>query len=811
MVLLTSCDMIMSRNVLHQHTNNGLEITYSKFSGDYRDITIRLSATKDFGDINVADTSKVDVKIWDTYCHVIPMVKVAQPKLKQIQYIAPDEVKNTGLNLLVLVDLSQPSPVMKKQMEYVKKIYSLFSHDNLYLAFMLPDGKVTPLMVATDYIVNNYININSPLLGEKSRNFVDLSEDITDTLGAMPHKRHAWLYRSVSTMLYNISGHSGTVFDDSRLTSLIIFSDGQVYDEADNIPLDPQHFIIQERLINQSANLPQNVSVYYVNLADAKVNNSVKDSNMMRMLCMRSNGKYMQQFNWISLRDDILDGFNISTDDYLMKLSISEGKIFFGNMRNLQIRIYKKGTKELLAECNSEYMLGNVTKPVIVGNKSYIPIYFAGLLIALLVGVFIYVILQFILPYFRYRIFRKKYVVHYTGQNMSVQGRLVADTCYFCKAPFRVGDSIVAKCQHTMHEECWDENDQHCPEHGRHCPEGSHFYDQYNIFNPRNGSYLTKWIILSIAVAALSWLEMVSSYHKSVFEIISSICDFMKTSKPDIVVLENDIEDVTGIMSISPRMYLLPLFGLYFAPLLTIVFSSLATYHRKWQYRILDSLSRAVVVLVLSVLIFFTEFLTVLVCDVYDGSFFFDWLPWVAVTYLIFYASTVNTRIHDMNSRTALFVSFAMGIVNSFLWNILGTCETKKQITLFILFFIVYGIVLAVTIARKLPSNEKYFLHVSGEIKEMDIALYKWLRQTPSAFVTIGRSVDCQLQVSWDASSDIAPVHAVIRQRNGVPYLAPLNGDVLIGTNLLEYGEEVRLHHGMTFQIGTTVFTFVEA
>lgn len=810
MTLLTSCDFILPHDIIHMHNDNALEITSMQFSDDYKKITVRIKVTKENSDENLADTSLVDIKVKESYCHVIPILKVQQPKLESIKYIAPEDIKDTGLKVLTIVDLSQPDPVLDAQREYVQKLHSLFSHDNLYLTFMLPDGKISPMMMATDYIVNNYIDADSPLLEGTEHDAPDTPAANTDEQSELPRKHHAWLYRTVSNMLYNVCGHSGTVFDSSPLTALIIFSEGQVYDETNNLPLDPQHFTIQERLINQSANMPSNVSVFYVNLDGGKVNSSVKDNNMMHMLCMRSNGKYLSQFDWLSLRNDILNGFNINNDDYVLELSNKDGKIYFGNMRDLHIRMYKKGTDTMLAECTREFHLGTLNAPIIVGNKSYLTIYLSGLLITLIIIISVFIILQFIMPYVRYRIFRKKYVVSYTGQNMSVQGKLVADTCYFCKAPFQVGDSIVAKCQHTMHEECWYENDQHCPEHGKHCQEGSHFYDAQNIFNPRNGTYLTLWLLFAIIAATVAWFTIALSEHSHFYGFLADICEFIKTSKPDTALSDKDIESVTGIMSISPRMYILPLFGLYFTPLLTIVFASLAGYHRPWQYRVFDVLSRGFAVLVFSLLIFIVEFVSVLICDTYDGEFFFDCLPWAAVTYLILFASTTHTRIHDMHSRTMLCVSLAMGVVNALMWNLVGTFDTKRQITLFLFFFILYAIVLAVTIARRLPVSEKYFLHVNGEVKEMDIALYKWLRQTPDAFVTIGRSVDCQLQISWDTTSDVAPVHAIIRQRAGLPYLSSVDGEVFIGNNAIEDSKPIRLRHGMSFQIGTTVFTFVE-
>lgn len=805
MMLMASCDGMPTDNILlHSHSDQSFVMTSMRFSEDYSKMTIRTDALKDYG-VNMADSSKVDIEINDTYCDLVPMIRIAQPKVESIKLIGPELARRSGLSVLVLVDMSQPTAILKKQMEYVKSIQR-FCRDNLYIAFMMPDGKVTPIAQATDYIINNYINFDSPLLRGTGKHLKEISDSET-----IPEKEHILLYRSVSKMLYNISGHARTVFDNVPKKALIVFSDGQVYDEATDMPLDPEHFTIQEHLINQSRNMPTNTSVYYVNLANSHVNASVKDANMMRMLCTQSGGMYLTSFNWPNLRNKILNRFNIPSDDYEIVLRNPEGKMYFGCRRSLSIQVYKNGTKDLIAECNKEYHVGSIHQPVIIGEKSYLPIYITGIFIAFIIIGLTYIILQVIVPYIQYRIFRNKYVVKYTGENMSVEGHLVANTCYFCKAPFEVGDTIVAKCQHTMHEECWNENDHHCPEHGKHCPEGSHYYDPLNILNPRNGSYVIKWLIPSIVVSCIAWLIMVHSDREFLLATIDKICELMKGTGNNDTLSGVTPELGYAIMSISPRMYLLPLFGLYLASLFTLLFAWLAGYHRQWRYRILDMAVRALIVQVLSMLIFFTEFLIVLVNDIYDGSILFDWIPWAFVTYLILYVSTKDTRIHDLHNRTMCIVSLAMGITNAVLWNMLGTYETKNQITLFILLFILYGAVLAVTIARQLPASEMYFLHVKGEIKEMDIALYKWLRQTPEAFVTIGRSVDCQLQISWDSDSDIAPVHAIIRHHIGIPYISSVDGDVYIDNKPIAEGEKVRLHHGMTFCIGTTAFTFIEA
>lgn len=808
LMLMASCDLNTPyKDYSHRHTDDLLRITNTHLYDDYSKATLYIHQTKDIDKYNIADSTKVSIKIDDSYCHLIPLIKGAQPKMTSIRYIVPEMVWKEGMTAIVLVDLSQPAPILNNEREYVRRMSSIFNHNNLYLAFMLPDGKVTKSMVATDYVISNYIDIMSPLLHDMQ--MMPSDSEMLDSI-ALPKKNRAYLFRSVSRMLYDISGHTGTAFDNAQKKLLVILSDGQIYDEATNMPLDPDHFAIQERLINQSRNLPENASVFYINLANTNIKASVKDVNMMHMLCMQSNGKYITDLEWGSFLRDMLHSFNIPDNDYVMEMDIPEGKICLGSMRNLNIKAYKLGTDSIIGEGNKEYVLGSLSVPIIVGSDSYMPIYIRGIFLTLLVMAIIYIVLQIIIPFVRYRIFRSKYVVRYTGENMSVQGRLVSDTCYFCKAPFNVGDRIVAKCNHTMHEECWHENDQHCPEYGKQCPEGSHFYDSLNILNPRNGSYIIKWLIPAVAVSALVWIVMAYFNREFSLFIIDDICSSIKSTKADNINIDV-LGGTNAIMSISPRMSLLPLFGFYLTPLLTMLFAFLASYHRQWGYRLVDISVRALVVMVISLAVFFTEFLIILVNDIYDGSVLYDWIPWTIVTYVVLTASTYNTRITDLHNRTKVLVSIAIGVVNAILWDILGTYETKNHVTLFVLFFILYGVVLAVTIARKLPASEKYFLHVKGEIKEMDIALYKWLRQAPDAFVSIGRSTECLLRISWDMDSNIAPVHAIIRKHKGIPHIHPADGDVIIDNKVVGEGKSVRLHHGMTIHIGTTSFTYLEA
>ena len=96
-------------------------------------------------------------------------------------------------------------------------------------------------------------------------------------------------------------------------------------------------------------------------------------------------------------------------------------------------------------------------------------------------------------------------------------------------------------------------------------------------------------------------------------------------------------------------------------------------------------------------------------------------------------------------------------------------------------------------------------------MKGMDIALYKWFRNNTDGVVTLGKSVDCSLQLSWDIQSNIAPVQAEIRMEKGLPYLVALEPGVMQNGRPVPVDKRIRLYHGRSFTIGQTTFTYWES
>ena len=83
-----------------------------------------------------------------------------------------------------------------------------------------------------------------------------------------------------------------------------------------------------------------------------------------------------------------------------------------------------------------------------------------------------------------------------------------------------------------------------------------------------------------------------------------------------------------------------------------------------------------------------------------------------------------------------------------YLWSFAYSSQIDTREFL-LLSYMIYCVGFAVSVAVTSPKSERYFLRVEGPIKEMDIAIYKWMNASVlSKRVIIGKSVNCDLQMS---------------------------------------------------------------
>ena len=379
---------------------------------------------------------------------------------------------------------------------------------------------------------------------------------------------------------------------------------------------------------------------------------------------------------------------------------------------------------------------------------------------------------------------------------MSVGNISVSETCYYCKAPFNTGDDVVVKCEHVMHKSCWDENEYHCPEYGWRCHEGSHYYNHTNLFDHKNALYHLKWIVMAIVAAVVAWFLYV------VLVIEYEVARMTDSQLPEVdsLAVFNGHADNQGYE---------PMFGLCLSFCLTIMFSLLAAGRQLYLRRYLEIILRALVVGILSFFIFMLTESLILAFNVNTMLVLFDWIPWAVMALLIVFASTIESKFHLR--KYILLIGIILGVISVYAWTVFFRGVLQLDIRVLLLFScIFYSVGVGLAIAQLAPVSDHYFLNVKGAVKEMDIALYKWYLNNPNEVVTIGKSIDCMLQMTWDVKGQVAPVHANLQQTARGIRLTALEDGVMINGKPLHPGQSVALFHNMKFSIGDTTFTYIE-
>lgn len=434
---------------------NNLEVVQTTFSQDFKTFSVNVKVPANISINSLTDSSRIRIETQESDISHDPLDDDMQPQLVHIQNIHQQELADNDLSLLILADLTLPEEEILAEKQAILQMRKWFAPSNLYIAFMRNNG-VTESLPLTDYIMNNYFQ---------------------------PSKSKKYLYRSILEKLTELNNWKLLTNDQK---GLIIFSDGDVYNG--NQPIDPQHYALQEKLLHITSDQGYS-SVKYINCGTAKNDSTdVGDSNeaksIMEQLAKNTGGIYLDSFNWSKLLADILEEYDIEYADYRLDFVNPDNKVFVGEKLKLRINVFDDN--KLLTTGGTEYAIGSIYSPVIVHGITRRQIILQGILLTILLIALAYLLLQFIIPFVSYRIFKHKYVTHYINPNMLYNGIQVNQSCYYCKAPFEEGDEIVVKCKHVVHKECWDENEYKCPEAGRHCKEGSHYYNSNNLLDRRN-------------------------------------------------------------------------------------------------------------------------------------------------------------------------------------------------------------------------------------------------------------------------------------------------------------------------------------
>ena len=763
--LFASCDSIVSRYVdlpeefeflkgLEPEKKTPMEVMDVTFSPDFKTFTVATRMTDDGPIYSLTDSIHLRTEVVE----IINGVRRTHSTTPCLSYIRNTEAEGLAANdvrMLVLVDRTMPQSQLDKVQTYVGEMRTIFSPDRLFLSFMDGDN-ITPNVKATDYVINNYFKQSS--------------------------ESYIFLYRAMQTKLGEII-KGENLWEGAHKRAMIIFSEGNIYDDESETPIDPEHYRFEEQLIRRSPQVADTAFIaFYVNMKTEPEETDQSGKDVAWIFCNNYGGEYLSEFRLTDVKWKMYDAFHFDFPDNEFIFVNPDLKVYRGDVKELTLNFYDRKTNKLVTFFTTSVQFGLLYRPIIVHGHSFRYMLIQGVLLAIFLLLLVYFIMQVIVPVIRYLLFRHRYVISYAGANMSFEGKQVAQSCYLCKAPFQQGDSIVVKCEHTMHESCWEENEYHCPEYSDRCKHGSHYFNRYSLFDIRNASFYMKWILAAIGAALMAWITFLGYIE---FHFDESI--------------------IQPIM--RPPVSQLPFLGSIVAFFIMLAISGFTVSAPGWR-KGLEIIGRSLIAGVISYLIFLLFNGVILLFGISHGVSVINGLAWVIASFVIIFCAIIGTRV--AYNKKLLILTVIMGGIAVFGWSIFSYRTELDYRVLMLLILMIYYVGMACCVASYSPRSERYFLKVEGAVKTMDIALYKWFRNHPDRVVTIGKSVDCSLQLSWDMHSHIAPVQAELCFIHKVPYLIALEPGVFIKNKPVKLNKKIRLYHGKQFSIGQNTFTYVE-
>lgn len=787
MILATACSSNQEHAARPNAEKEGLEVWNLGFDESHKKFWMDIKIKDEFAP-SPAIIEKMDVAVRELDITMDEVDEKAQPKVTGKHSLISDLIGERNQHALILSDLTLGEKDIRTQMILVSNLREVFPENNLRIAF-IKGSELTESFPVTDYLIENF--------------FQPVTEEYGDKM----------LYRAMLSKLDEMNGRKSRFYPSIRQDSvwrnlndrqkvMIVLSDGSTY--SGERPMDPMHFDLQRMLLNDKDTICK-FPVYYVDYAAKDTESEDNQNNaeaLLGIFTRHTGGKYISSSAWINLSRSILSLEGDSCADTRIYLENPDNKVFRGQQRWLKVEMLNSDT--VFAVGYRHYAVGSVYNPITVNGISDWRVIVQGVVMVVCLLLIIYLVFQFIVPWIRYRLFLRKYVTKYTGRNMGFNGIQVDEVCYFCKAPFQEDDDIVVRCEHVMHKSCWDENEYKCPEYGRKCQTGSHYYNTHKLYDSLNAPYYIKWLLAGACAGALAWLFFLLNLFGTGYEYLIDMVSRIPNISADNSISAGMVRIKLADLSHTPY------FGLYICSFLTLLLSILSSSGNWWWKRIMAVIAKALIAGCCGFIAFVLANIVKHVFNLSGDVIFIDWIPWTLNGFMIAYVVSYGTDIKLSKALFGALLAIVFALGSMYVWDYALDSQVDSR-DLLLVSSLIYSIGLSISLATQAPQAKRYFLRVEGPIKTMEVALYKWMNaQTIHRRVTIGKSVDCNLQMSWDVNSHIAPIHAEIVSARGNIYLVACEDGVAKDTKNLAIGKRVRLYHGDRFSIGQTTFTYIE-
>jgi hypothetical protein len=702
-------------------------------------------------------------------------------------------------SILILMDVSSSisESVLEDQKNAIKTVVKLLPNNDIYLSQM--DSTISP----------------SVRISEKSKDgtYDNLEQEIKTHYRTNTPK---YLYQAILAKIEELSGLPPVYYpkivhnpalSNKKPKMMFVLTDGRVKDDAGNF-LGASNFLLWKIQLFTTikdkidrGEIP-NIPIHCFYFGDpAMMNGSASE---LKAICYTGRegdmkGKFHTGFSPDSLKEIIRGAINEISADYELVLTVPPDKCYKGDKTTISIWTESKSGQ--LAFGKYEYGIGN---RISCAKFSWTTIGF-GLFFGVFFIFLVYSVMQFLVPYIRYRIFLKKYVVRYSEDKSKTQdSAVVEERCYIDKMKFEDGDLIVKKCPHTVHLECWEENRNRCPEYGsKNCSTGIHYYNKTQLTDIRNASHYMPWVLYGLIGGILSWLLLKIIITDGMFNGLISI--LVKAFYPS-----SHIDPKTGIdpyiiSQFQTKLRAFMLSGMLLGFFLTGLFSYFIEFRRKTVKVVLKLIVRSLVSSLLGFLSFLTGAIIIIMAGKFLNCLWLDWIPWLIFATVMALAVSFKTEIKFLSAFLGGLISVAFSFLLLYVSNI-----DSEIISMFCYMLYAAGFGSAIAIVHFI--SQKYFLHAEGPSKERDIAIYKWM-SVGGGFnkVSIGKSIDCLIQITWDEHGKVADKQAELYLENDRPYCRALDEGVsLINGRPLRKGDSIHLQHGTDIFIGNTKFTYIE-
>jgi hypothetical protein len=703
-------------------------------------------------------------------------------------------------SILILMDISSSisESVLEDQKNAIKTVVKLLPNNDIYLSRM--DSTVS----------------QSKLISKKSREgtYDNLEEEIKTHYRSNTPK---YLYKAILAKIEDLSGlpakyypkiEHNPALSNKKPKMMFVLTDGRVKNDDGNYLGGVSNFIswkvalfstIKEKI--NHGEIP-NIPIHCFYFGDPEMMNG--SASELKAICYTGRegdmkGKFHTGFSTDSLKEIMRGAIDEISADYELVLTVPPDKPYKGDKTTFSIWTESKSGQ--LAFGKYEYGIGNR----IASAKFKWSTIGLGLFLGVLFIFLVYAVMQFLVPYIRYKIFLKKYVVRYSEDKSKPQDSVVVEErCYIDKRKFEDGDLIVKKCPHTVHLECWEENRNRCPEYGsKNCSTGIHYYNKKQLTDIRNASHYMPWVIYGLAGGILSWLFLKIIISDEMFNGL--ISGLVRVFYPSSHVDPKTGIDPYIISQFQTKLRAFMLSGTLLGFFLTGLFSYFIEFRKKTVKVVLKLIVRSLVSSLLGFLSFLIGAIIIIMAGKFLNCLWLDWIPWLIFATVMALAVSFKTEIKFLSAFLGGLISVAFSFLLLYVSNI-----DSEIISMFSYMFYAAGFGSAIAIVHFI--SEKYFLHVEGPAKERDIAIYKWMN-VGGGFnkVSIGKSLDCLIQITWDEHGKVADKQAELHLENDRPFCRALEEGVgLINGRTLKKGESIHLQHGTSFFIGNTKFTYIE-